>query len=251
MTNLDLGAVDGPLDPTEITALFGAKPPPPDRNFAEVRDGVLRVTFKQNKKVSGTGLSLHVPIEPVKVCDLSFRIRYPGDFPAGLHGKQLGMSGGKGYDGGRGEEARLNGDGWSVRLQFDADEAGIRNSLYVYQQGMDGKYGSGLAAGSFLLKRGTWHDLRLRVTIQSAPEASDGRIEVWRDGEKKIDKEGVRFVRDEAGRRIDRVRLEIFPGGGGDFPTKDHVIELQHIAWGQPEEAAPAWLERIRRFLGW
>jgi len=116
---------------------------------------------------------------------------------------------------------------------------------------MGGKYGSGLAAGSFLLKRGTWHDLRLRVTIQSAPEASDGRIEVWRDGEKKIDKEGVRFVRDEAGRRIDRVRLEIFPGGGGDFPTKDHVIELQDIAWRQPKDAAPAWLERIRRFLGW
>ena len=251
MTALDLRATEGPLDPATMTALSGAKPPPPDRNFAEVRDGVLRVTFTEGKKVTGTGLSLHVPTDPVEISDLSFRIRYPDDFAAGLHGKQLGLSGGKGYDGGRGEEARLNGDGWSIRLQFDAKEDGIRNSLYVYQQGMDGKYGNGLGAGSFLLTRGAWHDLRLRVTMQLASEASDGRIEVWCDGEKKIDKEGVRFVREEAGRRIDRVRLEIFPGGGGDFPAKDHVIELRDIAWGEPEEAAPSWWEQLQQFFGW
>lgn len=251
MTSLDLSATDGPLDPAKFAALFGAKTAPPDRNFAEVRDGVLRVTFAEGKKVTGTGLSLHVPVEPVEICDLSFRIRYPHDFAAGLHGKQLGLSGGKGYDGGRGEEARLNGDGWSIRLQFDAEEDGIRNSLYVYRQGMDGKYGNGLGAGSFLLRRGTWHDLRLRVTMQSAPDTADGRIEVWCDGEKKIDKNGVRFVREEAGRRIDRVRLEIFPGGGGDFPANDHVIDLRDIAWGEPEEAAPGWWEQLEQFFGW
>lgn len=251
MTVLDLSAVDGPLDPAKITALSGAKPAPQDRNFAEVRDDVLRVTFKEGKKVNGTGLSLHVPIEPVQTCDLSFRIRYPEDFAAGLHGKQLGLSGGKGYDGGRGEEARLNGDGWSIRLQFDAKEDGIRNSLYVYQQGMDGKYGNGLGAGSFLLARGAWHDLRLRVTMQTSPDASDGHIEVWCDGDKKIDKDGVRFVREEAGRSIDRVRLELFPGGGGDFPSKDYLIELQDIAWGMPEGKASGWWARLRIWLGW
>lgn len=251
MTSLDLVAEAGPLDPAKITALSGAKPAPADRNFAEVRDGVVRVTFRQGKKVAGTGFSLHVPVEPVEVCDLVFRIRYPDDFAAGLHGKQLGMSGGKGYDGGRGEEARLNGDGWSVRLQFDAKEDGVRNSLYVYQQGMEGKYGNGLGAGSFLLTRGTWHDLRLRVTMQSAPGASDGRIEVWCDGERRIDKSGVQFVREEAGRRIDRVRLEIFPGGGGDFPAKDHVLELQGVAWGAPAEKVDGWWAPLRAWLPW
>jgi len=252
MTTLDLRAANGPLDPAKFAALSGAEPPPPDRNFAEIRDGVLRVTFTEGKKVAGTGLSLHVPIEPVEICDLSFRIRYPDDFAAGLHGKQLGLSGGKGYDGGRGEEARLNGDGWSIRLQFDAREDGIRNSLYVYEQGMDGKYGHGLGAGSFLLRRGTWHDLRLRVTMQSAPDAADGRIEVWCDGDKKVEKDGVRFVREEAGRRIDRVRLEIFPGGGGEFPAKDHVIELGDIAWGTGDagESGSGWWSRVRGLLG-
>ena len=251
LTKLDLSAVNGPLDPAKIAALSGAKPPPPDRNFAEIRDETLRVTFQEGKKVTGTGLSLHVPVEPLQVCDLSFRIRYPEDFAAGLHGKQFGMSGGKGYDGGRGDEARLNGDGWSIRLQFDANDDGIRNSLYVYQQGMDGKYGNGLGAGNFLLSRGTWHDLRLRVTMQSAPEAPDGRIEVWCDGEQKIDKSGVQFVRQEEGRRIDRVRLEIFPGGGGDFPAKDHVIELQDVAWGPPSAEPEGWWQWLRGLVGW
>ena len=252
MTAMDLSSVQGPLDPAKVAALTGAKPPPPDRNFAEIRDESLRVTFKEGKKVSGTGLSLHVPVEPRQVCDLSFRIRYPEDFAAGLHGKQLGMSGGQGYDGGRGEEARVHGDGWSIRLQFDAREDGIRNSLYVYHQGMDGKYGHGLGAGNFLLRRGTWHDLRMRVTMQSAPSAADGRIEVWCDGERRIDKAGVQFVRNEAGRRIDRVRLEIFPGGGGDFPSKDHVIELADVAWGtgSPEEAGRGWWQWTRDWLG-
>lgn len=250
-TTAEFGAFEGALDTAKVPALAAAKPPAPDRNFAEIRDGVLRVTFKEGKKVAGTGLSLHVPVEPREVCDLSFRIRYPADFAAGLHGKQFGMSGGRGYDGGRGEEARLQGDGWSIRLQFDAIADGIRNSLYVYQQGMEGKYGNGLGAGSFLLQRGTWHDLRLRVTMQSDPAASDGRIEVWCDGEKKIDKTGVRFVREEAGRRIDRVRWELFPGGGGDFPAKDHVVELRDIAWGDLPEGTGGWRERLRAWLGW
>jgi hypothetical protein len=251
MTELDLSGVQGPLDPAKFAALAAAKPPPPDRNFAEILDETLRVTFKEGKKVIGTGLSLHVPVESLQVCDLSFRIRYPEDFAAGLHGKQLGMSGGKGYDGGRGDEARLNGDGWSIRLQFDANDEGVRNCLYVYQRGMEGKYGNGLGAGNFLLSRGTWHDLRLRVTMQSAPGAADGRIEVWCDGEKKIDKSGVQFVRKEAGRCIDRVRLEIFPGGGGDFPAKDHVIELQDIAWGPPSAKPEDWWLWLRGLFGW
>jgi hypothetical protein len=36
---------------------------------------------------------------------------------------------GKGYDVGRGEEARANGDGWSIRLQFDSRPDVITNTL--------------------------------------------------------------------------------------------------------------------------
>lgn len=237
MTEVDLAGLEGVFDPAKVAALAGAKPPPTDRNFAAVRDGSLLVTLKKGKKVRGTGLALHVPVAPLEVCELSFQIRYPASFAAGLHGKQLGMSGGKGYDGGRGEEARLNGDGWSVRLQFDATAKGIRNSLYVYHQGMKGRYGEPLGAGGFMLRRGAWHQLRLRVTAQSAPAARDGLIEVWCDGEKKITKDGLQLVRNEEGRCASRVRLEMFPGGGGEFPRQDEVVEIRELVWGAPDSA--------------
>lgn len=249
---VDFSVEDGPLTQERVDTFFGAGRLGAGRDFAAIRNGALEVTFVEGKKVSETALGLHVPVPPSQDLELRFRIRYPEDFQLGLHGKQLGLGGGKGYDGGRGEEARANGDGWSIRLQFDSVKEGVRNSLYVYHAGMTGKYGGPLGGGSFILTRGQWHDLKLRVVMQSAPEAADGRIEVWCDGEKKIEKTGVQFVTKDQGRQVDRVRLEIFPGGGGEFPSKPQVIALDDIAWGPGGAADPArgWWESAREFLG-
>lgn len=231
---------NGPYSAGSITSDFGNGGAPKGRDFVEVRDGVLRVAFKAGKKVSETGLGLQAKIPDAEACEVSFRIRYPMDFEAGLHGKQMGLSGGAGYDGGRGEEARTNGDGWSVRLQFDAMKDSVRNSLYVYHSRMPGKYGDSLKAGSYHLQRGRWHSIRLRATAQSTAGASDGRIEVWCDGEKKIDANGLRLVTKPEGLAINRVRAELFPGGGGIFPAKDYEIEVDDFAWATviPERAA-------------
>lgn len=250
---VDFSAVpDGPLTQERVDALFGGGKFSPARGHAEVRDGSMAVTFVEGKKVNDTGLGLHVPVAPSEDYELRFRIRYPEDFQAGLHGKQFGLGGGKGYDGGRGDEARANGDGWSIRLQFDAKPDGVRNGLYIYHANMDGKYGGPAGTGGFMLNRGQWHDLRLRVKMQSAPEAADGVIEVWCDGEKKIERTGFQFVRKEEGRAVDRVRLEMFPGGGGEFPWKDAVIEFDDIAWGLggTTEAPLTWGDWLRGWIG-
>lgn len=243
---------DGPLTQERVDALFGGGKFNPARGHAEVRDGAMAVTFVEGKKVNDTGLGLHVPVAPSRDYELRFRIRYPEDFQTGLHGKQMGLGGGKGYDGGRGEEARANGDGWSIRLQFDAKPDGVRNGLYVYHANMEGKYGGPAGTGGFLLNRGQWHDIRLRVRMQSAPEEADGVIEVWCDGEKKIERTGFKFVRTEEGRAVDRVRLEMFPGGGGEFPSRDTAVEFDDIAWGPGGgTAAPAaWRDWLRGWIG-
>ena len=222
---------NGPYTASEIAADFGNGGAPVGRDFASIKDGVLQITFKAGKKVTETGLGLQTRVPEAEACELSFRIRYPEDFLAGLHGKQMGMSGGAGYDGGRGEEARTNGDGWSSRIQFDALKDSIRNSLYVYHVGMAGKYGESLKAGSYHLQRGQWHSIRVRATSQSTPEASDGRIEVWCDDEKKIDAAGLRLAAKQAGLAVNRVRAEVFPGGGGAFPDKDYVVEVDDFCW--------------------
>lgn len=222
---------DGDYSVEAMRSDFGNGSPPESRRFASIRDERLNIRFVAGKKVNETGLGLHVRVPEREAYELSYRIRFPEDFEAGLHGKQFGLGGGKGYDGGRGEEARENGDGWSVRTQFDATEAGVRQSLYVYHAAMTGKYGGPVGAGSFMIERGKWYRLRLRATVQSSPEAADGRIELWCDDEKKLDARGLRLVSKEEGRNVNRVRAEMFPGGGGIFPTKDHVIEVDDFGW--------------------
>lgn len=236
---VDFNHPDGPYLQPAMAADFGNANPPARRAHAAIRDGVLEVTFRAGQKVNDTGLSLHLRVPPRQVYESSFRLRYPETFEAGLHGKMTGLSGGAGYDGGRGADARANGDGWSVRLQFDARDADVSHTLYTYSAVMPGKYGHPHGAGRFTVPRGIWHTYRLRVTMQSAPDRADGRVEVWLNDAKQLDVPGLRFVREESGRQIDRVRLELFPGGGGVTPTRDHVIQIDDFGWRALERGTP------------
>jgi hypothetical protein len=233
----DFGLDPGPLTSARVAAAFGNGEVVANRDFAEAQGSQLRVTFKEGKKVMGTGVGAYPRLPPSRTAWMEYRIRYPEDFQVGLHGKQLGLSGGRGYDGGRGQEARDNGDGWSIRMQFDSRADAVTNQLYVYQCEMPGKYGTSMGTDKlrFALKRGEWNTIRMRVTMQSEASANDGRIEVWQNGELRFDVTGVRFVRKEEGRVIDLLRVEMFPGGGGEFPAKDEIIEVDSIRWGTGE----------------
>lgn len=238
LTRYDLRAVtfdrpDGPYTADATAADFGNGKPAAGRDFGQVVSGALRVSYRTGQKVHQTGFSAQPRLAPRTQYTLSYRIRYDRDFEPGLHGKQLGLSGGAGYDGGRGQQARDNGDGWSVRLQFDAHAENVTNQLYVYHSQMPGKYGDSLGTNKirFPLERGRWHDIRLRVTMQSSADAADGRIEVWQDGQLRFDVADVRFVTKESGRVIDRLRLEMFNGGGGIVPTRDSFLEIDDLRW--------------------
>lgn len=198
-----------------------------------VTNEALQICFVKGMKVDQTGVCLLSQLPPRQQYTLEYRIRYDDDFETGLHGKQFGLSGGKGYTGGLGETCRLNGDGWSVRIQFDAHADEISNQLYVYHCEMKGAYGESLGThrSPFYFKRGEWHQIKLRVTMQSAASARDGGIEVWCDNQKKIDVPTVRFVSKESGRRIDCLRLESFPGGAGIIPTRNSFLQVDDLHW--------------------
>lgn len=203
-----------------------------DDAFTDIVDGALRVSFPEGSKIDGLQ-GARVAIAPSQVCSLQFRVQYPKDFQKGLHGKQFGLAGGAAYTGGLGAEAARKGDGWSVRLQFDAHGKDVTNQLYVYHAGMAGKYGEDLGTRrqQLKLKRGKWHLITLRVTTQSAADKSDGRVEVWLDGKREIDLKGIRFVAGEKGRVIDRLLLESFCGGYGATPGKGQFVLFDDIRW--------------------
>jgi hypothetical protein len=203
------------------------------RRAITVTNGALQIRFLKGQKVDKTGVCLVANVPPRAQYVLASRVKYDSDFEAGLHGKQFGLSGGRSYTGGQGQPCRENGDGWSVRLQFDAHADEISNQLYVYHADMKGTYGESLGTHRtrFYFKRAEWHDIKLSVTMQSAADKADGRIEVWCDGVKKIEVANIRFVRRETGRQIDRVRLESFPGGAGIVPTRDSFLEVDDFRW--------------------
>lgn len=222
---------DGPYTTDLMARDFGV--PSPRADQLEIVDSTLSVKFVRGKKVNETGIKYSTGIPERTTYTLQYRIKFGESFESGLHGKQFGLSGGKGYTGGHGEESRTNGDGWSVRLQFDAHETDVTNQLYVYHCGMKGIYGESLGTDSirYSMKRGVWNAIKMKVTMQSMASASDGRIEVWCNGERKFDLRNVRLVFKKEGLSINKVRFESFPGGGGIVPTHDSFLYLDGFEW--------------------
>ncbi len=210
---------------------FGNGAYPAGRNFCAIENGTYKITFKKGEKVNNTGAAVQLKIQPAKQYTLQYRIMYDADFQQGLHGKQFGFVIGVGYDGGRGEEARTNGNGGSVRLQFDAHDSTISNQLYVYHSNMKGKYGENPGNQKFNFKKGEWNTIRMTVTMQSSSNIADGKIEVWCNGIKKIQVDSMLFVRDEPSRMITKLSFESFPGGGGEFPAYDNYVYVDDLEW--------------------
>lgn len=227
---VDFNRPDGPYTEADFRRDFGNFSA--NDAFTEIADGALRVNFPEGRKIDGLQ-GARVEIAASQVCNLQFRVHYPKDFQRGLHGKQFGLAGGSAYTGGRGAEAARKGDGWSVRLQFDAHGNDVTNQLYIYHAGMTGKYGEDLGTRrqQLKLKRGKWHLITMRVTMQSAPDKSDGKVEVWLDGKRGIELKGIRFVAGGKGRVIDRLLLESFCGGYGATPGMGQFVLFDDIRW--------------------
>ena len=221
---------DGPYTSADFRHDFGVFSA--DNTLTRIVGRSLEVTFPRGRKIEGLRGG-RVPVQPARILNLEYRVRYPSDFEAGLHGKQFGLAGGRGYTGGAGRECVANGDGWSVRVQFDAHERDITNQLYVYHCRMAGDYGEDMGSGrqQFSLQRGRWHTIRLRVSMQSRPDARDGLIEAWQDGTRRIAVEGVQFVSRQSGRQVDQVMLEAFCGGAGIEPSHDNRVAFDDVRW--------------------
>ncbi len=210
-----------------------------DRDHAAIVDGTYQIKFKKGCKVGGTGAAVIVSTPKLTQYTMEYLIKYDENFESGLHGKQFGFNLGVGYSGGASDKAIQNGDGGSVRLQFDALDDCISNQLYVYYSDMTTEYGCNPGDQKYTMKRGVWNKIKLTVTMETSYEAKDARIEVWCNDEKKIDVTGLSLVRKDDHRLITGICFESFPGGGGIYPTHDNYLYLDDMTWypGNDNEA--------------
>lgn len=210
-----------------------------DRDHATIVDSTYQIKFKKGCKVGGTGAAVIVSTPKLKQYTMEYLIKYDNNFESGLHGKQFGFNLGVGYSGGASDAATKNGDGGSVRLQFDAHDDCISNQLYVYYSDMTTEYGCNPGDQKYDMQRGVWNKIKLTVTMETSYEAKDARIEVWCNDEKKIDVTGLSLVRKDEHRLITGICFESFPGGGGIYPTHDNYLYIDDMTWypGEDNEA--------------
>ncbi|MFT4781627.1 MAG: hypothetical protein ACI9SD_001316 [Pseudohongiellaceae bacterium] len=203
----------------------------PNLAHTVIENNTLKIIYQEGLKVHKTGVAVQPIIEPRDKYTLQYRIKYPSNFEEGLHGKQFGFGIGVVYNGGRSDEARNNGDGGSVRIQFDAHRDSISNQLYVYSCEMKSKYGYNAGNQKYSMLRGVWNTIKLTVTMQSSVDKADGRIEVWCNDIKKIDVDSLYFVRKESARKITKLAISSFPGGGGVYPSYENYLLLDDFQW--------------------
>jgi hypothetical protein len=203
---------------------FGNGCYPINRGFASIESNCYKITFNKGMKVNNTGAAVQISIPSNFKYTLEYCIKYDINFQKGLQGKQCGFVCGVGYDGGRGEQAR-NGDGGSVRLQFDSHDSTISNQLYTYYADMVGDYGNNPGDQKFYFNKGEWNKIRMTVSL------NEGRIEVWCNNIKHIDVKDIAFVKVEDCRFIKKLSFESFPGGGGITPQKDNFVYVNNFEW--------------------
>lgn len=233
---VDFNCSNGQYTNEMLVKDFGNGLFPEKRGFASICDSVYKITFNKGQKVINTGAAVQVNIEPSRKYTLQYRIKYDSNFQSDLHGKQIGFNFGVGYDGGRADDARKNGNGGSVRLQFDSNGDSISNQLYVYYSEMTGQYGNNPGGQHYSMKKGMWNTIRMTITMQSTVTSRDGRIEVWCNGVKRIDVQNLKFSREQPGLKITKLAFESFPGGGGAIPEYDNYLYIDDLTWFQESE---------------
>lgn len=139
---------------------------------------------------------------------LSYDVRFDKDFQFVRGGKLHGLGPEHVMSGGGGTAP----DGWSARVVFHKN-GGV--GTYVYNQAQSGKYGLADWADGFRFEPGRFHRVTLYVRINSAADASDGIVRLYVDGQKLIDRVGIRY-RGVSGDQalITSMLFSTFHGGG-------------------------------------
>ena len=194
-----------------------------DANNTTVKGGALRLTMRKNQSCGNGGITAEPRMIGDKVYSLEYRVKFDKNFKWIMGGKLPGLAGGSAPSGGSWDGS--DGKGFSTRYMWREKGAA---ELYVYYRDQTKEYGdSWLLGESFVVDR--WYTLKQRVTVNSGSNY-DGRVEVWIDGCKVLDRGGLRLM--TQGNIVDKLRFDSFMGGCGDEweASADQYIYIDDIA---------------------
>lgn len=157
-----------------------------------------------------SGLILRIKVKPANEYYLDYSLwNGPFDFESGHSGKLPGLAGGSLNAGCK----KKWGGGWSARQHFFT---GGKVGSYLYYQGRKGTCGDTFMwdSGKFKLSKNKLYRITQRVKVNT-PGKADGVDEIWVDGNKVLDKKGIRWRGDvsPSTAMVDQVLYHSYSGG--------------------------------------
>lgn len=152
------------------------------------------VSRKQEAPVGGAQFYASLGMTPQTALRLSYYVRFSKEFDFVKGGKLPGLFGGRGNNGG---DTPDGSDGFSTRFMWRRNGAG---EVYAYLP-TSRKHGTSIDRGAWRFRRGVWHHLEQEVVLNQ-PQQANGRIQVWLDGKRVINRGGLTF------RTVDMLKIE-------------------------------------------
>jgi hypothetical protein len=159
---------------------------------------------KTGAPLGGVQFFATLGMSPQDSLKLSYYVYFSKDFDFVKGGKLPGLFGGKGNSGG---EIPDGTDGFSTRFMWRKTGNG---EVYAYLP-TSRKHGTSIGRGKWQFRSGTWHHIEQQVDLNQANQ-KDGRIQVWMDGRKVLDKGKLQF-RTTDQLKIDGILFSTFFGG--------------------------------------
>ena len=178
---------------------------------SQIYNGNLRIRFEGGLSGVDGGISAASRINGDRVYTLEYRLKFDPGFEWKLGGKLPGLAGGDAPTGGA---QTSDGNGFTTRYMWRENGRLVVYAYYLDKPASE-RYGENWDCDTYF-ETDRWYTLRQRVTMNTGSNA-DGRVEVWVDGVKKLDRQNLRLMSN--GNIIDRVHFDSFMGGGTNDPS--------------------------------
>jgi hypothetical protein len=171
----------------------------------------------------GAGFYIQNGFAPdTKAACLIYRVYFPADFEFGKGGKLPGLYGGRNEAGETAAGCRkgVEQDAFSTRYMW---REGGTGSVYAYLPGKTNSCGEYIGRDAWRFARAEWTTLEQEVVLND-PDANNGILRVWVNGEPVIDRAQIEFRR-KKDVAIDGIFFVSFFGG-------------KEPAWASPQDQA-------------